>query len=210
MRWVIETTVGPLRLEADADGLIAVAFAPDATPDHGQAPAALAPATEQLRAYLAGERRAFDLRLSHRGTAFQRQVWASLQGVPFGQTTTYAALADALGKPTATRGRGPGHPPKPPARRGPGPPRRGPQRPPSPATPAASASSAGCSTTRAAWPAHASADPADADGARQCTVSLPATSTAGSPSSAFTVKRAIAVAPPASVTLASPWSSAGK
>lgn len=103
VRWVIETTVGPLRLEADADGLIAVAFAPDATPDHGQAPAALAPATEQLRAYLAGERRAFDLRLSHRGTAFQRQVWASLQGVPFGQTTTYAALADALGKPTATR-----------------------------------------------------------------------------------------------------------
>ncbi|MCA9557282.1 MAG: methylated-DNA--[protein]-cysteine S-methyltransferase, partial [Myxococcales bacterium] len=46
---------------------------------------------------------AFDLRLAPRGTDFQRLVWASLQTVPFGHTTTYAALAEALGRPTATR-----------------------------------------------------------------------------------------------------------
>ncbi|MCB9536953.1 MAG: methylated-DNA--[protein]-cysteine S-methyltransferase [Myxococcales bacterium] len=103
VRWVIETPAGPLRIEGDADGVTAITFAPDAAPDLGQPPAALAPAAEQLRDYFAGARRAFDLRLAPRGTDFQRLVWASLQTVPFGHTTTYAALAEALGRPTATR-----------------------------------------------------------------------------------------------------------
>lgn len=103
MRWVIETPVGPLSIEGRAEGLTAVTFATDTTPDAGEPPAALADAAAQLRAYFGGARRTFDLRLAPQGTPFQRSVWSALRGVPFGETTTYAALAASLDKPTATR-----------------------------------------------------------------------------------------------------------
>ena len=38
-----------------------------------------------------------DLPLDIRGTAFQAQVWRALQKIPPGQTTTYTAIAAALG-----------------------------------------------------------------------------------------------------------------
>lgn len=39
-----------------------------------------------------------DLPLDAAGTPFQRRVWAALQQIPVGQTTTYTALADSLGE----------------------------------------------------------------------------------------------------------------
>jgi AraC family transcriptional regulator of adaptative response/methylated-DNA-[protein]-cysteine methyltransferase len=43
------------------------------------------------------------LPLDVQGTAFQRRVWQALRAIPAGQTTSYAALARAIGAPTATR-----------------------------------------------------------------------------------------------------------
>ena len=44
-----------------------------------------------------------DLPLDVRGTDFQRRVWRALQAVPAGSTTTYAAIARAIGAPKAVR-----------------------------------------------------------------------------------------------------------
>lgn len=44
-----------------------------------------------------------DLPLDLQGTAFQRRVWQALRQIPAGTTTSYAALAHAIGKPTAAR-----------------------------------------------------------------------------------------------------------
>lgn len=57
----------------------------------------------QLDAYFGRELKSFELRLSLAGTEFQRSVWAQLQQIPYGQTTTYGALARNLGKPRASR-----------------------------------------------------------------------------------------------------------
>ncbi len=38
-----------------------------------------------------------------RGTVFQKSVWAEMQRIPFGKTTTYGAIASAVGKPAAAR-----------------------------------------------------------------------------------------------------------
>ncbi|MCE2466768.1 MAG: methylated-DNA--[protein]-cysteine S-methyltransferase [Caldilineaceae bacterium] len=46
---------------------------------------------------------AFDFPLDIKGTPFQKAVWQALCKVPAGQTTTYGALANAIGKPTASR-----------------------------------------------------------------------------------------------------------
>lgn len=57
----------------------------------------------QLAAYFDGELTEFDLPLRLNGTPFQRGVWAQLQRIPYGETRSYGELADALGKPAASR-----------------------------------------------------------------------------------------------------------
>ncbi len=64
---------------------------------------ALDAARKQLDAYFAGRRQSFDLPLALAGTPFQRSVWAELAHIPFGETTTYGAIAAAIGKPAAVR-----------------------------------------------------------------------------------------------------------
>ncbi len=58
---------------------------------------------EQLRDYFAGTRRDFDLELAPRGTDFQREVWAGLREIGYGETTTYGELARRIGRPRASR-----------------------------------------------------------------------------------------------------------
>ena len=58
---------------------------------------------EQLAEYFAGERREFDLELAPRGTEFQREVWAALRAIAYGETTTYGELARLIGRPQASR-----------------------------------------------------------------------------------------------------------
>ena len=60
-------------------------------------------ALRQLDAYFAGELHEFDLPLRLDGTPFQRDVWAQLRLIPYGETRSYGELAVNLGKPGASR-----------------------------------------------------------------------------------------------------------
>lgn len=54
--------------------------------------------------WLSGEFDALDaVPVAAEGTVFQREVWAALRRIPAGTTTTYAALAASIGRPTAVR-----------------------------------------------------------------------------------------------------------
>ena len=60
--------------------------------------------TQQLSEYFAGQRREFDLPLDLSGvTPFRAEVLRALMRVPYGETTTYAELARAVGNPKAVR-----------------------------------------------------------------------------------------------------------
>jgi methylated-DNA-[protein]-cysteine S-methyltransferase len=63
----------------------------------------LARARQQLGEYFAGRRVRFDLPLAPQGTPFQQAVWRALLAVPFGATSTYGKIAEAIGKPSAVR-----------------------------------------------------------------------------------------------------------
>ncbi|MFE0376702.1 methylated-DNA--[protein]-cysteine S-methyltransferase [Streptomyces inhibens] len=54
-------------------------------------------AVRQLRAYFTGELTRFDLEYRTSGTEFQERVWQALEAIPYGTTTTYGRLAEALG-----------------------------------------------------------------------------------------------------------------
>ncbi len=58
-------------------------------------------AAQELTEYLSGRRKVFTIPYEFRGTPFQLQVWRELAKVPYGTTTTYKKLAEAIGRPGA-------------------------------------------------------------------------------------------------------------
>ena len=60
-------------------------------------------AIAELTAYLAGERREFDLPLAPAGTAFQQSVWSALRTIPYGETASYGQIAARIGNPKSCR-----------------------------------------------------------------------------------------------------------
>jgi methylated-DNA-[protein]-cysteine S-methyltransferase len=104
----VESPIGTLRVQATEEGLVGV-YLPEmeAPAAHaaggGEGHPVLQRAREQLAAYFAGERKAFDLPLAPEGTAFQRAVWRALGEIPFGETRSYAEIAKGIGRPSASR-----------------------------------------------------------------------------------------------------------
>ena len=60
-------------------------------------------AKAQLTAYLVCERKRFDVTLFPRGTPFQRKVWSTLLGIPYGKVVSHQWIARRIGKPGAAR-----------------------------------------------------------------------------------------------------------
>ncbi|MDO5503800.1 MAG: methylated-DNA--[protein]-cysteine S-methyltransferase [Actinomycetia bacterium] len=107
----VPTALGAFHIVADDEAVTAVHYPHDEVPRDaswgtpsrpGEHPI-LAAAARQLTEFLAGERRTFDLPLRPRGTDFQRQAWAALLTIPYGQTRSYREQAEAIARPTAVR-----------------------------------------------------------------------------------------------------------
>jgi methylated-DNA-[protein]-cysteine S-methyltransferase len=71
-------------------------------PTGGDSELAIA-ALSQIRQYFDGDRTAFELPLNATGTEFQKSVWDQVAKIPFGETRSYADIANAIGKPLAAR-----------------------------------------------------------------------------------------------------------
>lgn len=102
---VYSSPVGPIELIESEGALSQVRLmgsGHDATGSPAPTPL-LRRAQKQLGEYFAGRRRAFDLPVSPQGTPFQQSVWNELAKIPFGATSTYGAIARAVGQPQAAR-----------------------------------------------------------------------------------------------------------
>ena len=58
---------------------------------------------KQLKEYFAGTRQSFELPIFQIGTDFQQKVWNKIYKIPYGDTSTYALLANNLGNTNSTR-----------------------------------------------------------------------------------------------------------
>ena len=112
----VASPVGELLLAATEVGLVRVAFteqdpetvltelARRVSPRVLRAPARLDPAVRELDEYFAGRRHVFELPLDLRLAAgFRRTVLSRLQGIGYGTTATYTAVARTTGSPGAVR-----------------------------------------------------------------------------------------------------------
>jgi AraC family transcriptional regulator, regulatory protein of adaptative response / methylated-DNA-[protein]-cysteine methyltransferase len=57
----------------------------------------------QVARYIAAPLRRFPLPLDIRGTELQKRVWSEVRRIPFGETSTYSSIAEAIGSPKAIR-----------------------------------------------------------------------------------------------------------
>src|SRR6476661_6645084 len=98
MTWyttTVDSPCGPLICVVDEDGaVVRIEFgrgreSEEVIEDAGRT----AEVRRQLAEYFAGRRQEFDLRLSPRGTPFERSVWDELRRIPFGETRSYAEIA---------------------------------------------------------------------------------------------------------------------
>ena len=89
--------LGKILLVADDEGLRGLGFSEkmDAVPRSPHHPI-LDEAARWLDIYFSGQNPGFTPPLHLLGTSFQREVWQLLLAIPFGETTTYGALAKTL------------------------------------------------------------------------------------------------------------------
>lgn len=57
----------------------------------------------QIKEYLNGNRKTFDIPFSLSGTEFQLKVWNALQKIPYGETRSYKEIAQIIGNPKGYR-----------------------------------------------------------------------------------------------------------
>ena len=112
---VVETPIGELVVAASDQGLASISFDADpesqlerlariAGPRVLRSPRTVDPVRRELDEYFEGRRHAFDVALDLRALPqFTVSVLRELARVPYGETTTYGALAARVGRPRAAR-----------------------------------------------------------------------------------------------------------
>ncbi|MDO4642691.1 MAG: methylated-DNA--[protein]-cysteine S-methyltransferase [Cardiobacteriaceae bacterium] len=111
----IDTPIGSLHICANETGICLMAFSDSAhlarTVSLLERRARITAGTNahirqaalEISEYFAGRRQHFTTALQPYGSDFQQTVWTALQGIPYGTTTHYQALAAYVDRPTATR-----------------------------------------------------------------------------------------------------------
>ena len=103
-----DTPIGELLLAGEADALSMIGFPQgamrrDPEPDWIYNEDPFENTRGQLAEYFSGQRKQFDLPLKLEGTEFQVDVLQALQEIPYGETTSYGAIAKQIGRPKAMR-----------------------------------------------------------------------------------------------------------
>ena len=104
-RDTLDTPIGALTLEATECGLSSIQFPnrPKRTAGKTTSNSVLALAKQELDAYFARQLTRFSVPLDWHGTAFQESVWRALVAIPYGETVSYADIAQAIGRPKSAR-----------------------------------------------------------------------------------------------------------
>lgn len=98
----INSPLGWVEIQANKQGIERIEFVEQCqqTPapnEHTQA------ASTQLTEYFNGQRQQFSLSLKATGTSFQQQVWRALTDIHYGDTASYADIAEHIHNPKAVR-----------------------------------------------------------------------------------------------------------
>jgi len=89
--------IGLLEITGSEKGISSILFIEGDLADTGKVPVHLRVCVQQLEEYFNGTRKKFTVKLNLHGTKFQEKVWKQLMYIPFGKTTAYLGIAEAIG-----------------------------------------------------------------------------------------------------------------
>jgi methylated-DNA-[protein]-cysteine S-methyltransferase len=105
---VMDSPIGELKIVEQGGAVTAIEFtpfgeSPDGRPrgERDDDSPVLVETVRQLTAYFQRELKEFDLPLAPQGSEFQKQVWAQLLEVGYGETASYGQIAHRLGHTNA-------------------------------------------------------------------------------------------------------------
>ena len=99
---VIFTKFGFFEIVGSEQGIASVRRLNKEVPITKEVPKVLRPCAQQLKAYFAGNRKSFDLKLDWSGAStFNKKVWRVLLQIPYGHTISYGAIAQLIKNPQA-------------------------------------------------------------------------------------------------------------
>jgi AraC family transcriptional regulator of adaptative response/methylated-DNA-[protein]-cysteine methyltransferase len=112
---IADSPLGKLMVAATTRGICAVSFGDDAeslerelraeffAAEIAETDEGLKDAVRAILRSLDGEKAILTLPLDLRASAFQMRVWSELRKIPYGETRSYAQVAEAVGNPKAVR-----------------------------------------------------------------------------------------------------------
>ena len=100
---IITTPLGHTKIVGDEEGITEITVLHSEEILTAIIPEVLEDCVIQLNEYFDGSRQQFDLKLNPQGTNFQKEVWRSLEQIPYGKTLSYLTLSKQLGDVKAVR-----------------------------------------------------------------------------------------------------------
>ncbi len=99
----IDSPIGMLTIISDGTSLTSILFPNNEITADSNPDGIVNDCIIQLKEYFLGIRNSFSLPLNPMGTDFQKKVWSKVISIPFGETTSYGAIAILLGDPKLNR-----------------------------------------------------------------------------------------------------------
>jgi|ERR1019366_3084666 methylated-DNA-[protein]-cysteine S-methyltransferase len=97
-----KSPIGIIQITGTEDFVTSVNFS-DEESESPHVPDVLIQCKHELQEYFTGERKEFSIKTEPEGTIFQKNVWAELCKIKYGDTTSYIDIANKLKNPGAVR-----------------------------------------------------------------------------------------------------------
>jgi len=100
-----QTIIGKIGIADNGDAITQLTFDDEKVPVDAlvKETPLIKEAAQQIKEYLAGKRKVFDIPIAANGTPFQQIVWETLQAIPYGETRSYKEIAESIGQRKACR-----------------------------------------------------------------------------------------------------------
>ncbi|NGX83229.1 methylated-DNA--[protein]-cysteine S-methyltransferase [Aequorivita sp. KMM 9714] len=100
----MQSPIGVIEIVGNSEGVSSILFKDDDSLAISETiPKELNDVVTQLQEYFEGKRSTFNVKISPKGTDFQKRVWNELLNIPFGKTLNYQQVANKLGDPKVIR-----------------------------------------------------------------------------------------------------------
>ena len=97
-----QTKIGRIKIAQEGDAIVEINVTDSEKESERETPL-IKKTIKELKEYLEGKRKIFDIPIDTQGTEFQEKVWNALLEIPYGETKSYEDIAKMVSCPKGAR-----------------------------------------------------------------------------------------------------------